>query len=329
MADDFDRARLGQQLVSLAAKGVYVGTSSWKYPGWVGTVYDDSRYQWRGKFAKSRFERDCLGEYAETFKTVCVDASYYAFPGRDYLEGLAGQVPEDFRFGFKVTDAITVKRFPKLPRFGERAGQANPSFLDGETFERRFLDPCAAIRSRVGVLIFEFSRFHRDDFVAGADFVAAIDGFFAALPRDWPFGIELRNHDWLTPEYFACLARHGVAHVFNSWTSMPSVPRQLALAGSRSNPSLVAARFLLAPGSLYESAIDAFAPFDAIKHVEPDARDAVAALVAEGVATPQRRTYIFINNRLEGSAPRTIHAVVGAQFPVVCPNSIRASAGRV
>jgi uncharacterized protein YecE (DUF72 family) len=315
VSHDFDRSRLRERLALLAGNGVYVGTSSWKYPGWLGTVYDEARYLWRGKFAKSRFERDCLAEYAETFKTVCVDAAYYAFPGRDQLEGLAARVPEDFRFGFKVTDAITVKRFPDLPRFGERAGHENPGFLDGETFERRFLAPCASIRSRVGILIFEFSRFRRDDFATAGDFVSALDVFLAALPKDWPYGIELRNHDWLTPDYLACLARHQVAHVFNSWTRMPSVAQQLGLGGSRSNPKLVAARFLLAPGNLYESAIDAYAPFDAIKHVEADARAAAGALIAEGAATPQRRTYIFINNRLEGSAPRTIREVVETFTP--------------
>jgi hypothetical protein len=34
-------------------------------------------------------------------------------------------VPADFLFSFKVTDEITTRRFPKLPRFGERAGQQN------------------------------------------------------------------------------------------------------------------------------------------------------------------------------------------------------------
>ena len=100
------------RLADLASKGVFIGTSSWKYPGWVGTVYDESRYLYRGKFAKSRFEQACLAEYAEVFKTVCVDAAYYTFPARDYLQGLAAQVPSNFRFGFKVTDALTVRRFP-------------------------------------------------------------------------------------------------------------------------------------------------------------------------------------------------------------------------
>lgn len=38
----------------------------------------------------------CLAEYAEVFKTVCVDAAYYTFPRREYLEGLGDQVPEYF-----------------------------------------------------------------------------------------------------------------------------------------------------------------------------------------------------------------------------------------
>ena len=70
---DFDLATLRRELAELAARGVFLGTSSWKYPGWCGTVYDEARYQWRGRFAKTRFDKDCLAEYAGTFKTVSVD----------------------------------------------------------------------------------------------------------------------------------------------------------------------------------------------------------------------------------------------------------------
>jgi hypothetical protein len=40
----FDRANLQKQLADLAARGVFVGTSSWKYPGWRGMVYEESKY---------------------------------------------------------------------------------------------------------------------------------------------------------------------------------------------------------------------------------------------------------------------------------------------
>src|SRR5438132_10538225 len=121
----FDREAIKQRAAELAAKGVFIGTSSWKYEGWFGQLYNPARYEYRGKVAKTRFQRDCLSEYAEVFKTVCVDAAYYDFPRREYLQGLADQVPDGFRFGFKVTDEITTRKFPNLDRFGLRAGKPN------------------------------------------------------------------------------------------------------------------------------------------------------------------------------------------------------------
>jgi uncharacterized protein YecE (DUF72 family) len=160
----FDREQLKQSAAKLATSRVFIGTSSWKYAGWRGMLYDETRYIWRGKVAESRFEKNCLAEYAEVFKTVCVDAAYYTFPRPESLAALASQVPPDFQFGFKVTDEITVKRFPNLPRFGHRAGTANEHFLNAEVFERGFLQPCESIRSQVGLLMFEFSRFYPTDY---------------------------------------------------------------------------------------------------------------------------------------------------------------------
>ncbi|MEO6788992.1 MAG: hypothetical protein ABI318_22950 [Chthoniobacteraceae bacterium] len=65
-----------QALDQLAHSGIFVGTSSWKYPGWCGQFYDEQRYLTRGKFSEAKFERECLAEYAQTFSTICVDAGY-------------------------------------------------------------------------------------------------------------------------------------------------------------------------------------------------------------------------------------------------------------
>ena len=51
-------------------------------------LHDPSRYEYRGKLAETRFKGDCLTEYAEVLKTVCVDAAYYTFPSQQYLEGM-------------------------------------------------------------------------------------------------------------------------------------------------------------------------------------------------------------------------------------------------
>ena len=159
--------------------------------------------------------------------------------------------------------------------------------------------------------MFEFSRFWSTDYEHGRDFVAALDGFLGNLPKDWPYAIEMRNRNWLKDEYFNCLARHGVAHVFNSWDAMPPVSEQMAMPGSRTNPRLVAARFLLKPGRKYEEAVKAFEPYKEIKEENPDARAAGRQLIAEGrEAGPNRESYIYVNNRLEGNALSTIDAML-------------------
>jgi hypothetical protein len=92
---------------------------------------------------------------------------------------------------------------------------------------------------------------------------------------------------------------------------MPPIGEQMALPGSRTNPELVAARFLLKPGRKYEQAVKAFEPYDSIKEENPEARAAGRALIAEGQAAgPKGRTFIYVNNRLEGNAISTIAAVI-------------------
>ncbi len=70
------RSKLQSAVQRLTADNIFIGTSSWKYDGWVGQIYDRERYVYRGKFAETRFKRDCLVEYAEVFKTVRVDAAW-------------------------------------------------------------------------------------------------------------------------------------------------------------------------------------------------------------------------------------------------------------
>lgn len=306
-----DRDRLKDRLAWLAAKGVYLGTSSWKYPGWRGQVYDEARYVWHGKFSQARFERDCLAEYAEVFKTVCVDAAYYKFPDHRYLEGLVSQVPADFLFSFKVTDEITIKRFTNLPRFGARAGQPNENFLNADLFASAFLAPCEPFRRNLGLFLFEFSHFYPSDYARGRDFMAELDRFLGKLPKGWDYGVEVRNKTCLHPDYFAVLARHGVTHVFNSWEAMPPVGEQLALPESRTTPHLLGARFLLKPGRRYEEAVKLFSPYAEVKEPNPEGRAAGAALIKEALAKGgQTRALIYVNNRFEGNALQTIEAML-------------------
>jgi len=303
----FDRRGLADKLARLALQGIYLGTSSWKYSGWRNQLYDEARYVYRGKFSESRFERLCLSEYAEVFKTVCVDAAYYQFPSAAYVEELAGQVPDEFQFALKVTDEITIKKFPNLPRFGRRAGEPNPHFLNADLFASAFLGPFEAHRSKVGILLFEFSRFYKTDFARGLDFVAALDQFLGRLPKGWRYGVEIRNKNFLETDYFQTLGRHGVAHVFNSWEAMPSIGEQLDIPGSIAPSDAIAARFLLKPGRKYEDAVKTFSPYNRIQDINEEGRSAAARILKESmVEHARKKVFLYVNNRFEGNALETI-----------------------
>jgi hypothetical protein len=85
----------------------------------------------------------------------------------------------------------------------------------------------------------------------------------------------------------------------------------MALQDSQTNPELSAARFLLKPGRTYEESVKLFEPYDAIKDPNPSARAAGAALIRRGIAAgSQGKTFIFVNNRLEGNALHTIAAML-------------------
>lgn len=83
----------------------------------------------------------------------------------------------------------------------------------------------------------------------------------------------------------------------------------MALPGSRTNPALTAARFLLKPGRKYEEAVKAFAPYDTVKEKNDEARAAGKRLIAEGKAA-KKKTFIYVNNRLDGNALETIAAML-------------------
>ena len=304
-------APIRPRLAELAARGVYLGTSSWKYQGWMRLAYTPERYEFRGEFSESRFNDRCLAEYAETFPAVGVDATYYTFPTEKFACDLGAQVPETFRFGFKVTDEITCKRFPLLPRFAERRGQPNANFLNAELFVRRFLGPLEVIRPKVGVIMFEFSRFYAPDFARGRDFVAAFDRFLDALPKGWRYGVEVRNRNLLHSEFFAMLAGHGVAHVFNQWSGGTALEFQLAQPRCWTAPHS-AARILIRPGTDYEEGERLFSPFDTMKRPFPEGRRSAVAMVRTALARNGGPMFVFFGNKFEGSAALTAKAVAEA-----------------
>ncbi len=278
------------------------GTSSWTYPGWTGLIYD-REYPASGATARM------LKEYARwpLFRTVGIDSFFYRPASPRTLKQYAEALPADFRCVSKVWERITAHTFAN-PRERDRYGQRNPDWLNAELFANEVVGPMQDVFSdHTGPLILEFQAISGKDQVTARDFAEHLDRFFSAAPPGVPYAVEIRNEEYLSPEYFAVLRVHGVGHVFNAWTRMPPISEQFLLHDAITAPFIVA-RALLRTGRTYSAAVDAFAPYDHVQDANPGLRADLTAL-AKAALELRVPAYLIVNNRAEGCAPLTIAAV--------------------
>ena len=281
--------------------GIYLGTSSWKYEGWQGLVYQD-HYS-----SQIAFKRRCLAEYARHFPAVGVDATFYRFPDQRLVEELDALTPPDFRFGLKVTEEITVYKYPTHPRYGSRKGQDNTNFLDGELFTTDFLEVVSGLGAKLGPVIFQFSTLPRT--IVGNDtFLRRLDDFLGGLPDGYQYAVEIRNRRLFVEDYFNVLKRHGAAHVHTSWSWMPHLPEQIARDASFTAEFFVM-RLLTPPQVTYQDAVEAYFPYRRILKPLPEVRAALITHLSRAIGS-NKPGYVFVNNRLEGAAPLTIEEVL-------------------
>lgn len=277
-----------------------LGTSSWTFPGWKGLVYH------RTYGSERAFLRESLAEYARhpLFRTVGIDRAYYAPVPEGELAAYLAQLPDGFLAVSKVWSEITTPVFPRHPRYGERAGQPNPRFLDPALFDEVVGGPHRRAFARAtGPFVVEIPPSP----LSPSRLEHALERFLSDAGGEFRFAVEVRDRRLLTPGYFRVLASHGATHVFNYWERMPDIGAQLALAGSMPGPFVVA-RLLIPPGRRYAELVDAWEPFDRLVEPQPAMREDVCTLIEEA----GRRGYevfVIVNNKAEGSSPLTVRAL--------------------
>jgi len=289
---------LGQGIPS----SIRFGTSTWTYDGWFGDVY---HRRYRGPQPASRLE-----EYARypLFRTVGIDSAFYDPPSEEELRSYARALPPGFPCVSKVWDRITAKRLGQDAPQPGLAGIRNPDFLNAALFKDSVLGPYSRVfRDHAGCFVFEFQSMRGKDLPDPLQWADQLDDFLKELPRDFRYAVELRNPELLTGVHGEVLKRHGVAHVFNSWTEMPAIGDQVDLGWTLPTDFTVA-RALLKPGRRYSDAVKQFQPYDRVQEPVPSLRNDLVRLVSQA---HQRRVEAFIlaNNRAEGNAPGTIRAV--------------------
>ncbi len=224
------------------------------------------------------------------------------------LQSYARALPPGFPCVSKVWDRITAKRLGQDAPQPGLAGMRNPDFLNPGLFKDHVIGPYSRVfRDHAGCFVFEFQSMRGKDLPDPLQWADQLDDFLKELPRDFRYAVELRNPELLTGVHGEVLKRHGVAHVFNSWTEMPSIGEQVDL-GWTFPTNFTVARALLKPGRRYSDAVKQFQPYDRVQEPVPSLRNDLVRLVSRA---HQRRVeaYILANNRAEGNAPGTIRAV--------------------
>lgn len=276
---------------------VRLGTMSWSFAGWRGTVYATD--------AEAKLLAEAgLGAYSKhpLLGAVEVDRTFYEpLPAR-YFQGLSEQVPAEFRFLVKAHEDCSLVRFPRHARYGKRQGELNPRFLDPSYATEAVVGPsCEGLGGKLAAIVFQFPPQELGDPRAFAD---ALGDFLARLPRGVTYAVELRNPELFTPEYASALQSAGAVHAHNVWGNMPSVLTQArSLPPVARRPLIV--RWLMRRGDDHEGARSRFLPFSRL--VEPDLvnRREIATLVAKAVAH-EVPALVLVNNKAEGSAPASV-----------------------
>ncbi|MFN4895419.1 MAG: DUF72 domain-containing protein [Pseudomonadota bacterium] len=297
-------------------RNLYLGTSTWTFPGWRGVIYHGDY-----KSAKD-FSHRCLEEYATIpwFRTACIDSLFYNPPSPTTLERYASQTPSDFSFVSKVWERITVICYPKHARYGQLAGQRNPDFLNAALFKDRILAAYThpEVQKRAGPFVFQFAPFSQY-VMAHDEFIQRLGEFLHKLPKDFEYAVEVRNTEALTPEYFRTLNSNKATHCFNHWNSMVSIKEQMVAAARAGGltADFFVARLLTPLGVTYEAAEKLFQPYDQIRRVNPEMRNDVLSIAKRAVMT-NKRAYITANNKAEGNSALTM-ASIGALISQVLP----------
>ena len=167
-------------LASVLDEGLYLGTSSWSFPGWEGIVYDR-------KVSQTTLARYGLTAYARhpLFRTVCIDRTYYGPITADVFARYKSAVPEDFRFVVKAHELVTSVRLK------DDLASPNPSFLEPGYAVDEVIGPCLeGLGRRAAVLLLQFPPQIVDDVAAFND---KLHRFLSELPKGVLYAVELRN----------------------------------------------------------------------------------------------------------------------------------------
>ncbi len=161
----------------MSAMRVLVGTSGYSYKEWKGPFYPQD-------LPAARF----LGFYAEAFKTVEINNTFYKMPTAKLVDGWASEVPDGFTFALKAPQRIT--HMAKLKDTGDSVAM--------------LVDTAARLGPKLGPLLFQLPPFMKKD-------VPRLAEFLEKAPKGVRIAFEFRHATWFDDEVWATLRAHAAS----------------------------------------------------------------------------------------------------------------------
>ncbi len=290
------------RVVDLASRlppGIRLGTSSWAFAGWAGTVYERP-------LPPPVLSREGLATYARhpLLRTVGLDRTFYAPIPEDEYRRLAEQVPAGFTFLVKAPQMLTAA-------FRYDTREPSAEYLEPGPARDLFVGPCmAGLGAAAGPLVFQFPPQGRSVTREPGAFAERLARFLGALPPGPLYAVEFRDRELLAPDVMRALESGGARLCVGVHARMPPAGVQAA-AATALGPGPLVVRWNLHSGFAYEEAKSRYAPFDRLVDEDPATRSAIAALAREAAARGDP-AWIIANNKAEGSAPLTLERLASA-----------------
>lgn len=189
----------------------HYGTSSWSEKGWVGPFYPPGTRP-----------ADFLRVYAERFRTVEADVTYYRIPDERLVRGWREKTPEDFRIAAKFPRSIVHAGAGREP---DATRLLRPSEVGADV--DRFLLAMAQLGTRCGPLVIQLPYLNQRAFADRDAFLERLASFLDRLPADFRYALEVRNKAWLGQALTGVLRERQVALVLSEHVYLPH-PVELA-----------------------------------------------------------------------------------------------------
>lgn len=283
-----------------------LGTSSWNYPGWDGLV-------WNGEYSETNLSRYGLSAYNQhpLMRTVSIDRSFYRPLNVAQFAAYASQVSQDFRFVVKAPSLVTDALIRDETGRGMRQ---NAHFLNAEDAVQMFVEPALeGLRHRLGALVFQISPLPTAWLGHMPKLIDRLHALLKAIPDlkstapDAVVAVEVRDPQWLTPQFVAALRDTGATYCMGLHAKMPRIHEQLPILRALW-PGPLVCRWNLNPlhGAYgYEDARDAYEPYDKMIDPDPETRAALVRVIA-GTASAGHNVFVTLSNKAEGSAPLSV-----------------------